>query len=606
MRWLGVAVLAWASTFAGAATPVADSFVLSDCQDGTFKIVCPGGLEAFSYPGIPYPTALQPAAIMPTEPTAANTRAGWPYDPVLTATPTWTDASNQYYVDGGDAGCNDSNNGGRGSPASPRCNIQGLTTSGNGTWTLSAGDQVFIVGGGNTYGGDNDVQNINMPGTEANPIWVIGVGADRPELRFQRFFVGAGGLTHTFFDNVHFRAPNDGFRMQFTGGDSEYITFRNLECSGSEGTQSGSSRRCFSIGGSETSITQFLMFYDVEIYGLGRWQDDYTTNTDLHGIQTNFWSRYIWIINSDIYNVQGDSFQCGNSNWWDFNYPSRPHYMFVGGTDLHDNYENAYDQKGCYHVVVSTNHVYNITHSQKEANNSAVITEQDSEGHIGGKHTWFLNNLFENVGVALSLQATTDDAYPVVANNEIRSVNSAAINYTQRCYSGEGPETCADGADIALNTFNCGGTATGLQQPQNNGTAQTIRMHGNLFHDCVDGPGGDDVSFESYAASMDITYMYNSNYRPGGTATLPTSLFDTYSASENLLNTDHLLTNPAGGDLTLQSGSPALDYVDVAPPWIADFLSRYPSSMTDSVVKDRAGTVRPVNSLYDIGAFERP
>ncbi|MCG8486747.1 MAG: hypothetical protein MI756_04690 [Chromatiales bacterium] len=134
-------------------------------------------------------------------------------------------------------------------------------------------------------------------------------------------------------------------------GPIEYFTFRSVDCSGSEGTHSNASHRCFSLGGSSNNILQFVVFHDIDIWGLGRWQDDRRTSTDLLGIQLQKWSRYVWVLDSRIRNVQGDSIMCGNSNWWDFDRASRPHYLYIGGSEFYENYENGYDQKGCYHVI---------------------------------------------------------------------------------------------------------------------------------------------------------------------------------------------------------------------------------------------------------------
>ena len=154
-------------------------------------------------------------------------------------------------------------------PRTPRCSLPGLQGS---SWTLSAGDQLFIAGNGARYGNAQNVERAVMPGTATDPIWIVGVGERHPELNFERFSWQQG--RHVIFDSVHFRSPLDNFRMRWSDatGPIEYFTFRSVDCSGSEGTHSNASRRCCSLGGSSNNILQFVVFHDIDIWGLGRWQ----------------------------------------------------------------------------------------------------------------------------------------------------------------------------------------------------------------------------------------------------------------------------------------------------------------------------------------------
>ena len=312
--------------------------------------------------GIPDPAGSVPAAIMPTLPSSGNQISGYPYDPINTATPTWNNEANQYYIDSSAGNCDDSANSGRGSQSTPRCNLPNITGT---RWTLGEGTQLFIAGDGAQYGNDMDINYATMTGSADNPVWIIGVGDEKPRLRFSRFSWLQG--THVFFESVHFSNPGDNFRMYWNAatGPVEYFTFRNVECSGSDGTHSGRSRRCFSIGGTSSNINRFLTFYNVDVHGLGRWQDDRNTGVDMHGFQMQKWTRYVWLLNSRVYHVQGDSIQCGNSQWFDYDYASRPHYVYIGNNEFYENYENAYDQKGCYHMVFSQNHIHDFYNSVK-------------------------------------------------------------------------------------------------------------------------------------------------------------------------------------------------------------------------------------------------
>lgn len=525
--------------------------------------------------GIPDPAGKVPSAIMPVLPTSNAQIPAFPYDPINIPTPKWSNAANQYYVDSSSNACSDSANSGRGSPDAPRCSLPGLSGT---SWTLADGAQVFIVGDGATYGGSQDVNSADMRGTASAPIWIIGVGNEYPELRFSRFFWTQG--THVIFDSVHFAEPNDNFRMSWSDatGPVEYFTFRHVECSGSDGDQSSVSRRCFSFGGTSQNVNQFVVLYDVDIHGFGHWQDDWTTSTDMHGIQMQKWSRYIWVLNSRIYHMQGDGIQCGNSQWFDYDRASRPHYIYVANTEFYENYEQAYDQKGCYHVVFSSNDVHTFYNRAKGANETAIITEQDSEGDVGGRFGWFINNLVEDSGTGFAAKATTDDAYVYILGNVIRDVSSSAFDFTQRCYKGgSAGETCPLGLTFAQNTIDCGTRgATGITNVQNPvGSHQDVEIDGNIWYNCQNGHENSDQNWESFSEEpLNLKHVQNVHFRTtGGNISLPTGRYDVLS--DNVLNQNVGFTNAANGDYSLSASSPAVGLVKQQNGAYALFESMY-------------------------------
>lgn len=550
--------------------------------------------------GIPNPNSTVPSAIMPSLPTANAQIQAFPYDPIETPTPTWQDGENQYYVNNRNNSCADSANGGHGTPAEPLCNIPGMGAS---NWTLSAGDQVFVVGDGASYGSYNDVNAVKMDGTASRPIWIIGVGETKPKFLFERFVWTRG--THVFFDNVHFYSPADNFRMKWTlaTGPIEYFTFRNVSCSGSEGTHSEPSRRCFSMGGSPENILRFVVFHNLDVWGLGRWQDDRKTSRDLLGFQVQKWSRYIWILNSRVRNMQGDSIMCGNSNWWDYDQPSRPHYVYIGGNELYENYENAYDQKGCYHVIFSENRVHDFFNAYKSANNTAIITEQDSEGDIGGRFTWFINNVVERAGTAFASKATTNDAHIFILGNVIRDVRSSALVFTQRCYQGgsAGP-TCPRGLTFAQNTVDCGLAALAVSNPQNpNGSNQRVEVDGNIFFNCHDGRRGTPHAWESFSdGPLHLVYAQNAHFRSaGGNISLPLRWIDEFESLRSSLNKDLEFVASDNIAYELQASSPAVDLVSRENSAYALFQSMYDIDIRKDI-SGSAWSAMPINA----GAFQ--
>ncbi|WP_460237899.1 hypothetical protein [Aurantivibrio plasticivorans] len=521
--------------------------------------------------GIPDPSGSVPTAIMPSIPEVSNQKSAFPYDPISTPTPAWVGGTNQFYVDKSSSVCNDSSNNGRGSPERPLCSIPGL---GSSSWTLDVGAQVFIAGDGASYGSENDLYSVNMEGTADAPIWIIGVGEVAPKMLFRKFRWGKA--RHVFFDSVHFHSPNNRFIMRWDEavGPTKYFTFRRVECSGSNGVDSSQGGRCFMLGSSEANPLEFVVFYESNIHGLGRWQDDRRTSVDIHGIQLGRWTRYVWILNSEISHVQGDSIQCANSNWFDYDYASRPHYIYIGGNEFYENYENAYDQKGCYHVVFSENYVHGFYNAEKPANSTAIITEQDSESDIGGLYTWFINNKIENTGTAFGSKATTSDAYVYILGNEVSNISKTALAFTQRCYSnGSAGMTCPKGLTFAQNTVDCGLSASAITNVQNpTNSNQRVEIDGNIFYNCVDTSRGTPHGWESFSDDpLFLIHTQNVHYRDaGGDIDLADARYDVLTA--NIMNKS---IEFASGSYQLQSSSPAIGAVRNMNSAYATFMSLY-------------------------------
>jgi hypothetical protein len=548
--------------------------------------------------GVPNPSGKLPAAIMPNIPSSNDTIDGFPYDPININTPEWSGASNQYYIDSSSSNCDDTANNGRGNETTPRCSLPGMSTT---SWTLNAGDQLFIVGDGAAYGDGRDINTANMMGSATDPIWIIGLGSQLPELNFERFFWQQA--RHIIFDSVHFRSPTDDFRMAWNKatGPVEYFTFRHIHCSGSEGTHSNPSRRCFSLGGTSTNINRFIVFYDVDVWGLGRWQDDRRTSRDMLGFQLQKWTRYVWLLNSRVRHIQGDSIMCGNSNWWDFDHTSRPHYLYIGGNEFYENYENGYDQKGCYHVVLSENHIHDFYNTHKAANATAIITEQDSEGDVGGRFTWFINNLVENTGTAFRASATTDNAYGYLIGNRIRNVDSAAFSFTQRCYSGgSNGRTCPLGLTFAQNTVDCSLKGTAITNVQNPiGSEQNVEIDGNIFYNCTDGSRGSPHNWESFSDEpLQLEHVNNVDYRTSGDPiSFNLNRYDVFEG--NVINEDVLLSI-VNDSYELQSGSPAAGKVTQQNSAYDLFQTMYGLDIR----KDYAGNTWSPGDTINAGAFQ--
>ncbi len=580
------------------------------------------------YLGVPDPAGMVPAAIMPALPPAGGDIQAFPYDPINLETPAYTGAANQYWIDGSDPACSDAGNG---TQAVPRCTLPGY--GGGASWTIAANSQLFIAGDGHTYGQNQNINLINFAGTESEPIWFIGVTStessprwtNQPKLNFRKLDVGdAGSLTHVLFDNVHFYHPTDGFRFLLDKSDPAstgtigYLTIRHSTCSGSGtsdpfGTES-SSARCLSLSGRIGNEVKFVVLYDNDLFGLGRWLDDYTTSKDNHGVQPQGAMYYFWYLNNRSYHLQGDSIQCSNSNQFDAIFARRPHYIYIAGNTFFENYENAYDSKGCYHVIFSENHVYNFKNDQKAANGSPIIAANDAESYIGNRFEWFINNRIENVGDAVSYKGTSQDAFVYFLGNLVTNINvGAAVPIAARCtFLDAGTfQSCGDGMFFAMNTIDCGQQVSVVEAPQNGkfDTAlipqeeqdQEMTFVGNIFLECLD-DGGSPYRFEGINDNWLVTHSYNVDYRStGGNITLQAPPLQDVKVG-NLTNVDPLIvnqTNTLAGDYSLQAGSPARKIVP-EPSAYATFRTMYGLDIRQDVT----GRAWRAGSSLNAGAYQ--
>lgn len=579
--------------------------------------------------GVPDPHGTVPAAMMPALPTADDQIDAFPYDPLEMQTPQWSDSASQYWVDA-NAACDDSNNGGRGAPSAPRCSLPGI---GGATWSLAAGSQVFVVGNGASYGNGANINRMNFPGTPEEMIWIIGVcdsssprWTNQPKLAFGRFSTGGGRFTHVVMENIHFFSPTDDFRGSYAaeaGGDPvQYLTFRHLTCSGSGtdmggGTESSASRRCFNFMGARTNPLRFVVIYDTDMFGLGRWVDDFDTDVDLIGMHVQGAAYYVWFLNNRAFHFQGDSIHCSNSNQWDEQMDRRPHYIYVSGSEFYENYENSWDSKGCYHTVFSENDVHDYTNSVKGANSTALIAANDAESYVGGRYEWYINNRFQDVGNAFAYKGTQQDAYVYFLGNLVsNTLSGPAVQMEGRCHTHDDVTTCGDGMFVAQNTFDCNRGEPAVMATRNGTTSdpdvpaseqnQEMTFIGNLFFNCLDAPNADRGAsphgWETINENFQMVYNYNVDFRDASLGPIALSAFNDEQIG-NLTNVAPLLIDPTGtvsGDYTLNVGSQARQMVIDEPAAYALFETMYGLSIR----RDLKGETWLEGDRLNAGAYQ--
>ncbi len=290
-----------------------------------------------------------------------------------------------------DGSCSDANT--YGYPDVPRCTFPL-------TWTIAAGSYIEVHGGVYTLATSSHRWSWTFNGTEANPIWFRGASvASRPEFAENDWEVYGD---YVYFENLLFSPWDTTHDFSIGIGDlanasANYMVFRHIEAAG-DGIQTvGFGAVMATIGNTDTDKTANIVFYDTVIHD---WGDDAAIEeNDYHGILPAQYSEDIWILESEIYNLGGDSVQVGSNNYVGEQMPER---VYIGNNDFYSNYENAIDVKNAHHVIISSNKLHDFTLHTGYAYANPVVLHQ--QGGDIPTNLWFIFNEVYDCSQGLRVQ----------------------------------------------------------------------------------------------------------------------------------------------------------------------------------------------------------
>ncbi|MGH1342448.1 MAG: hypothetical protein ACRBN8_12890 [Nannocystales bacterium] len=506
------------------------------------------------YPGIPYPTDDLPAGIMPTLP-EPNAQPGWPYDPITLELPRLGSGDNVYVAsvagDDGTAG-----NGGNGSVDAPRRTLP--------TGDLGTSAHLYIIGDDSAYGtvdfdiGDDDTWTCT--GSVDAPCFIVGIGTPRIGRR-----IALTNAEHVVVDGLSFVDTPSGDRPwgAFNINSSRYVTVRNTEIRGDGSSSSGGS--AMSIQGVE-----FLFSYRMRFHELGSWESN-PQDRDVHGWRPQYSNRYLWLIDSELFHLQGDGVQTGNSN----NQGSQDetsHYIYIAGNEFYENYENSVDNKNSYHVVISGNEIHDFFASEGVgANSTAMILSNNSEGPWTGYH-WALGNHVYDSGLAIRDSGSETDELNFAIGNVVHNVSTAFL----QANNDPGREfwvvhNSVYGAQLNLDAF----------QP---GNGSSLTVEGNIFH------GGEIDTLGEIDSTLRNNILFG------------VEVSGSWDVEDGNLDQDPMFADPDSGDLSLSEASPGIDVFDTESAVFGLFEDLYGLDIRTDI----AGTSRPAGQGWDLGAIEQP
>ncbi|MEM6989999.1 MAG: right-handed parallel beta-helix repeat-containing protein [Myxococcota bacterium] len=466
-----------------------------------------------------------------------------------------TDLPPTVFVDNTNPSCDNAG----GSEDAPLCDL----FAGGSAASFEAGAVVAISGGPYVIDGD---RSLTFGGTEAAPAIVKGIGDtkilfDAQGNRADFDYGGSYGVLENieFFDNTRHGIASD----------SDHLVFRAIEIHNPKGAFIDFNP-VVAVGG------QDILIYESMIYDNRRMND-----TDTHGINAGSGSANIWILDNELYNNNGDSFQgCHEC------FASPPHHVYIGRNVMHEDRENAVDLKTIHDVVVSENLMYGYSGSGTSSGDAMVI---GSNGYVeatgqGPRNVWVLNNEFRDSATGIRIEGV-QDAW--VIGNVFQSL-STGLQIDDKEYR-----------DIVIAGNVMDGLDAGVFSWNGSCSAESIVVQNNL----VTNVAGHHFEF---ADCPNLTLANNLMWNAGGAISVRVAgppHTDVASLNGEAFASDNLQADPNYVPDTLQpaADSPAVDAgVDLEPYDLA-----VEAAYGGEAHRDVEGMPRPAGAVSDIGAYEQ-
>lgn len=531
-----------------------------------------------------------------------STTFGWEIDRATPAWPAnWTagtpsDAANCYYVDNTSPSSTDVSNP-NGNPSKPRKTIpEGV---------LAAGSYVYVNAG--TYtSADSSGDRFDWAGvgTSANPIWITGNATTRPVLQDLTQIGQAGNTSFLIFENFEFNTSTAAGLKVTPGADGmniDHVLIRNIKRTGTqtkndvEGIVLSISQQTDSI---PTSTVTNIVIYNNNISTIG---DPSPTGSDTHGVEGGYHTDHIWILNNVIHNVGGDSVQA--SHYGNYTDKVASNY-YIGGNLLYGNGENGIDLKNMQGFIISQNEIYGPF--QREAGWAMVF-------HYGAATAFHCKNgvvLFNKIhhvsgGIYSGLSSGVDNLD--VIGNEIWDVHASyavlADPLNGACIQLGGTTAGANSTyRFVDNTFH--DFERGVLLDPHDGDA--IKLHGNIFSNKTDSSKYelDITNHLEGDVTMDYDFFTGTpTFFWAGVSRTLSYLQGTAGQEAHAIVGTPGFVDSANADFHLTDTSPAIDVSVEGPVGDSAYVAYFNKYGID-IKKDYDNRTRPVDTLWDMGAFE--
>ncbi len=525
--------------------------------------------------------------------------------------PNWPSAANTsphvcYYIDNDHAQSTDTAND-YGYPAKPRKTIPYITGAAAGTF--------IDVHGGTTT--PYEEVRISGVGTSSAPIVVTGKNAAAKPKFGYTFTVGYyGSSEYVIIENLHFVFTHgvdysDGLlgRSMVKDATLKYISFRNnyVECTGSAGDRGAI--RIYKDSDYSGQIPEQVVIYNNTQTNCGNWQSYDETDND-GGISAM--AKYAWVVDNTVEHCGVDGIFGGHGA-----NRTLDHY-YIGRNTVYQCRENCIDIKEINNVIISEN----VCHGQRPHGHlddlsvgEGIVIHTSTNPLKGPNEVWVLFNTVYDSGYGVYINGTGGTAY--IIGNLFYDMHTRA--YNTGCTGSGTPISCCTGTDTGTCTFGGVGILAydmlgvyvidntiydfdiGVSFDTTASSSNYYVLHGNIISN-RSSSAGTDVYVQSGTSyvTVDHNLIYKGSMgtvKIGWAGTNYTTVAD-WTACTSCVEGDPVFVTP-GTDFSIQTSSPAKD-----ASTLSDTYATFTTNYSLDIRKDKAGTTRPYNALWDIGAYE--
>ncbi len=417
--------------------------------------------------------------------------------------------------------------------------------------SVQAGSVVEVHGGPYNYAGS---LSFFANGAPARPVYLRGTPAEIPIFQMEAEISGK----YVIVENLEFV----GERLVLDD-KPHHVSLRNLEIH--DFNPSGNNNAIYMDG-------RDLVLYNSRIYQNG---DPLSLDeVDVHGVKAR--GVRVWLVDNLMHDNGGDSIQIKGAGNISYN----AQYIYIARNVLHDDRENAVDIKASQNVFVSQNVMYGYEPTIGEGSDGTALIG----AHEGAKIGWFLfNEIYDSTrGIRINESKSKTRAYMI--GNVIHGIEDAAI-YARYESTTHVVNNVIYDSGIGFHGDN---------------RDSDYHLYNNIFYDL-----NSHIVVERSERSET---HHNILYQPGGTPTVEwlgevysgLASFQTTGQGEGSIEADPLLLNPAGGDVRIGEGSPAIDAGASIRYLQRMFFQRYGRKLD----VDFLGAPRTQGSQVDIGAYE--
>lgn len=495
-------------------------------------------------------------------------------DPAITAPsrpdPWATEQAGYYYVNwstGIDSGRT------YGTPTAPRQTIPN---------PIPEGSYVEVA---STYSYGGSTQYVQGNGSPGSPVWIVGASGTTPTFTGNVYFYG----TYLYISNLNFTGSANIRGNDYT---ANHIMIRDSVIDSNDRTATGI------VGTASTPISNIIFYNNTYPSNSANWNDGSGLDTDYHGIAPSNYVNNVWIVKNTFTEISGNAAQIGGAN----STVDGANHIYFGDNTVTKTRQSSVGIKKSSDVIISSNTLSDTreTYNGTGSNYCAGVSYQYAPQRL-----WILNNRIYDADHGIKSGGSTPPVgdYVYIIGNVIYNIhNPDLVDINGGWATGSAMRVLGiQHAYVVNNTIF--DADVGIATPQQN---MNLYLENNIISEI-------DYNHITYDSASTATTPYGDMrngivYQNVGDEVIriasTTYTLATYPYGSGNSASDPLFTSTAGSDFTVQNGSPAQD-TGLSPSALSvDVYDTFYTTYGLTITEDIAGTARPQNSLWDIGAYE--